>query len=228
MSEASMVRRCGTRRFSRVLVTAGPTRERLDSVRYISNFSTGNMGYALAAASLDKGYKVTLISGPTQLKRPKGARFIPVEDASEMERAVKANIKKADCLFMAGAVSDWRPTKRISGKIRKAGKKSMTLRLVPNPDILREIGRAKGKKLIAGFALESSEADKRAEAKLKDKNLDLIVANSVGKKTPFGSGKTDVTIIDRRGKRERIEGATKKNIARKILKRAERLWREER
>ncbi len=221
-----MNRRCGVKKLSNVLVTAGPTRERLDSVRFISNFSTGHMGYELAKASLDKGYNVTLISGPTALKRPKGVRFISVEDASQMERAVKANIKRADCLFMASAVCDWRPKWRFNGKMKKTGKNKMTVRLIPNPDILRSVGRTKGDKLIAGFALESSDAVKKAKAKLKDKNLDLIVANSVAKKTPFGPGNTDVTIIDKHGRQERVANASKKKIARKILSSAERIWRE--
>ncbi len=214
------------KRFTNILVTAGPTRERLDSVRFISNFSTGNMGYELAKASLDKGYNVTLISGPTALKRPKGVRFISVEDASQMERAVKANIKRADCLFMASAVCDWRPKRKFSGKMKKAGKNKMTIKLIPNPDILRGVGRAKGDKFIAGFALESSDAAKKAETKLKDKNLDLIVANSVVERRPFGPGATDVTIIDKHGRQERITNTSKKKIARKILSSAERVWRE--
>jgi len=216
------------KRFSNVLVTAGPTRERLDSVRFISNFSTGNMGYELAKASLDRGYNVTLISGPTALKRPKGARFVSVEDTRQMEKAVTANIKRADCLFMASAVCDWRPKKRFNGKLKKVGKNKMTVDLVPNPDILRAIGRTKRDKLIAGFALESSDAAKKAKTKLKDKNLDLIVANSVAKRTPFGPGKTDVTIIDKHGRQERVVNTSKKSIARKILRNAERIWQEER
>jgi phosphopantothenoylcysteine decarboxylase/phosphopantothenate--cysteine ligase len=214
------------KKLSSILVTAGPTRERIDSVRYISNFSTGNMGYELAKVSIEKGYKVTLISGPTALGKPGGARFISVEDTSQMEKAVRDNIENADCLFMASAVCDWRPIKRRSGKIKKAGKDRMTIDMVPNPDILRSVGRKKKGKLIAGFALEADSAVEKAKAKLKDKHLDLVVANSVKGRTPFGAGNTDVTIMDKRGRTEKIVNASKKKVAARILRSAEKIWRE--
>lgn len=214
------------RGFSRILITAGPTRERLDSVRFISNFSTGNMGYELAKAALKKGYKVTLISGPTSLPPPKGADFIPVEGALQMDRAVRRNLKKSDCLFMASAVCDWRPQKVMSRKIKK-GPKKIALRLIQNPDILGRIGKNKDGKMLVGFALESDALIKNASQKLKKKNLDLIVANKIkAKKTPFGAGKTDVIIIDRYGRRKNISKATKRRVAVELLSRAEGLWQE--
>jgi phosphopantothenoylcysteine decarboxylase/phosphopantothenate--cysteine ligase len=184
------------------------------------------MGYELAKVSLAKGYKVTLISGPTHLARPKGARFIPVEDARELDRAVRRHFKEADCLFMSSAVCDWRPARKASGKMKKGEKKKMKLDLVQNPDILSRIGKVKGRRLSAGFALESKALIKNAKAKLKRKNLDLIVANSVGKKKPFGAGKTDVVIIDKHGRKERMVDASKKRVAGKILQRAEKIWQE--
>lgn len=212
------------RNLSSVLVTAGPTRERLDSVRFISNFSSGNMGYEIARAALNRGLKVTLISGPTDLRRPKGARFIGVESASEMASAVKKNLKGADCVFMASAVSDWRPRKRAQGKIKK-GRAAFTLKLVRNPDILSGIARKKNGRIVVGFALESENLLANAARKLKKKNADFIVANKIGPRSPFGKGRTDVTIIDRDGGIEAIEDATKGYIARKLLKKAEALCR---
>lgn len=213
---------------SHILITAGPTREKLDSVRFISNFSTGNMGYELAEAALKKGYKVTLISGPTELTPPKGVNFVKIEDARQMEKAVKRNFKRADCLFMASAVCDWRPKKAARGKIKK-GPKRLSIELIENPDILGRIGGDKGGRLLVGFALESKELIKNATAKLKRKRLDLIVANRVGsKRSPFGAGETDVTFIEKGGKRERIFNISKSAVAAEALKRAERLWRERR
>ena len=119
----------------KVLVTAGPTLERIDPVRFISNFSTGRMGYEIARAALAKGSKVTLISGPTNLTPPKGVRFIPVESALEMSRKVFSEFNRSDCIFMTSAVCDWRPAVKSAGKIKRSrGRK--VLKLVENPDIL--------------------------------------------------------------------------------------------
>ena len=211
-----------------ILVTAGPTRERLDDVRFISNFSTGKMGYEIAQAALDKGYKVTLISGPTGIAPPKGARLLQVESASEMEKAVRINFKKSDCLFMASAVCDWRPKRPVARKIKKRSKKNMSLQLVQNPDIVAGIAKKKQKRLVAGFALEAASLIPNARRKLKDKNLDFIVANRLGKKTPFGPVKTDATIIDRYGRLDEVRNAAKGFIARRVLAKAEELWAEER
>jgi len=211
---------------SRILITAGPTREKIDSVRFVSNYSTGAMGYEIAAAARKKGYKVTLITGPTELSRTKsvgGVKVVRVEDARQMERAVKKNIKRSDCLFMASAVCDWRPERPIIGKIKKGASKIM-LPMVANPDILAAIGGKKNGKLLVGFALESKSLLANARKKLLEKNLDAIVANRVGKKTPFGAGKTDVTIIDKYGDRRRMRNAHKSAIAKELLKKVEELW----
>jgi phosphopantothenoylcysteine decarboxylase/phosphopantothenate--cysteine ligase len=212
----------------RALITAGPTIERLDSVRFISNFSTGNMGYELAKAALRRGYKVTLISGPTNLQPPAGANFINIESARDMRAAVNKNFKESDCVFMASAVCDWRPERPAEGKIKK-GPKRLSLRLVRNPDILGGMGRHKDGRLLVGFALESDALTRNAIQKLRRKNLDLIVANKIGRvRTPFGSGKTDVVIIDRCGGQRDIRRVTKKRIAEEVLDRAESLWEERR
>lgn len=207
----------------KILITAGPTRERIDGVRFISNFSTGVMGYELAKAAVKRGLEVTLISGPTALLPPEGARFVSVEAAREMENAVRRNFKACDCLFMAAAVSDFRPDKEARGKIRK--KKALTLRLVENPDILKKITRDKDKRIVAGFALESGNVIKNAQKKLKKKNLDFIVANRLSKeKPPFGAGAADVVIIDRYGEKIRIKNAPKRKIAEGLLDKANSLW----
>jgi len=211
-----------------ILVTAGPTRERLDGVRFISNFSTGKMGYEIAQAALDEGYSVTLISGPTEIAPPKGARLVRVESALEMEKAVRINFKKSDCLFMASAVCDWRPKRPAAGKIKKRSKKNLSLKLVQNPDIVAGIAKEKEKRLVAGFALEAVSLIPNAKRKLKDKDLDFIVANRLGKKSPFGPVRTDATIIDRYGRSDEVRNAAKGLIARRALKKAEELWAEER
>jgi len=214
--------------FTKILVTAGPTRERLDSVRFISNFSSGNMGFEIAKAALKRGYRATLISGPTNLSIPKGVRFIPIENAGGMHKAVRENFKDSDCLFMASAVCDWRPRRIARGKIKKKHRK-MLLRLVETPDVLASVGKRKDGRVLVGFALESNSLIKNAKAKLKKKNLDFIVANSIKKGfTPFGSGVTDVTIIDKYGAAENIANATKAKIAGRLLDKAEKIWREER
>lgn len=185
------------------------------------------MGNELARAALRRGYRVTLISGPTDLVSPKGANFIQVEDAREMDREVKKNFKDCDCLFMTSAVCDWRPKKTVRGKIKKGSLKRISLELVQNPDILGGIGKDKDGKVLVGFALESNRLIENAKAKLKKKHLDLIVANRIEKnKNPFGAGKADVAIIDRTGKVEKISNITKKEIAERLLNKTERLWEE--
>jgi len=214
------------KRLSKILVTAGPTRERLDDIRFISNLSTGRMGYAVADCAAKRGYKVTLISGPTNIAPPGGVKFIEIEDARQMEREVKKNIKKADCLFMTSAVCDWRPEARVHGKIKKErlGKK-ISIKLVKNPDILAGVSGDKDGKILIGFALESESLLTNAKKKLKAKRLDLIVANSARhKKSPFGHGKTDVTFIDNRGNVKNIRHATKKKVAKELLDSTEALW----
>ncbi|HPC94359.1 MAG TPA: phosphopantothenoylcysteine decarboxylase [Sedimentisphaerales bacterium] len=163
----------------RFLITAGGTREYLDPVRFISNASSGRMGYALAAAALKVGHEVTLITAPTALKPPPGAQLIAVESAREMFAAVKEHFARCDCLIMAAAVSDFAPAHRSKTKIKKDGRLRLTLPLKPTPDILRWAGRHRSAaQIVVGFALEDRHLRANAERKMRDKGLDMIVANA--------------------------------------------------
>ena len=159
-----------------ILITAGGTREYIDPVRYISNASTGKMGYALTHAAIKAGHEVTLISASSALRRPKSAKFIDVETAEEMFAAVKENFDRADCLIMSAAVSDYRPANPSKTKIKKS-KDALEIKLKPTKDILAWAGRNKKDKLVVGFALEDKNLKANAEAKLRNKKLDMIVAN---------------------------------------------------
>jgi len=180
----------------RVIVTAGPTREYLDPVRFISNRSSGKMGYAIARASLRRGAKVTLISGPSVLPQPQGAKFISVETAAEMSDAVDRELPGATILIMSAAVSDFMPAERAGEKIEKS--RELRLRLLQTPDILSNIGKRKDRLFTVGFAAETGRKIDRAKRKLKEKNMDVIVWNDV---TKTGSGfdvdTNSVVILDR-------------------------------
>jgi len=161
-----------------ILITAGPTREEIDPVRYISNHSSGKMGYALARAACRRGAKVLLISGPTALAEPDGVRVVNVTSASEMHREVMARVGECDVIIKAAAVADYRPLARNAKKIKKkAG--SATIELVKNPDILAELGGIQHHPFLVGFAAETDALAENAEKKLREKNLDMIVANDV-------------------------------------------------
>ncbi len=163
----------------RFLITAGGTREYIDPVRFISNASSGRMGYALAAAALKAGHEVTLVSAPTALKPPTGATFVAVESAAEMFAAVKEHFARCHCLIMAAAVADFTPARPSKTKIKKDGGLKPTLRLKPTPDILRWAGRHKSaSQVVVGFALEDRNLRDNAERKMRDKHLDMIVANT--------------------------------------------------
>jgi phosphopantothenoylcysteine decarboxylase / phosphopantothenate---cysteine ligase len=162
----------------RFLITAGGTREYIDPVRFISNSSSGRMGYALARAALKSGYEVTLITAPTALKPPVGAKVVAVESAAQMFAAVKEHFARCDCLIMAAAVSDYTPAKPSRTKLKKQAAR-FTLELKPTPDILQWAGRHKtASQIVVGFALEDRDLRANAERKLRDKHLDMIVANA--------------------------------------------------
>lgn len=201
----------------KILVAAGPTRERIDPVRFISNYSTGVFGYEIAKEAKRRGFGVTLVSGPTALEAPRGVRFIGVESSLEMRRALLKEFKKADCVIMTAAVADWRPLYSAKRKIKKSPKK--TIELVENPDILAELGAEKKKKVAVGFALETENLEKNALKKLKDKSLDLIVANRLKRhgSNIFGDKLIDVVTVDRFGNRARIYNKSKRELARIIL-----------
>lgn len=199
------------------LVTAGPTRERIDPVRFISNYSTGTFGYALAREARRRGCRTTLISGPTALARPRGVRLVSVESALQMRDAVRREWKRHSCLIMAAAVADWRPLAPSARKIKR-GTGPVTLRFVPNPDIVGGIRGSRKGKVVVGFALETDALKKNAAKKLKEKNLDMIVANRLGKTANvFGDGLTDVCLLDRRGGIRRYRGKKKAVLAKIIL-----------
>jgi len=181
----------------KILVSAGPTREYIDPIRFISNPSTGKMGYLIAEYAKKNGFDVILVSGPTYLNPPAGVKFIRVESAREMEKEILKYFPKVDLLIMCAAVSDWRPYKKFKNKIKR--KKEWLLKLVPNPDILKKVSKIKKEnQKIVGFALETENIIENAKKKLNEKKLDLIVGN-----TPefFGEGKRgDVYFIFNNGK----------------------------
>jgi len=182
----------------RFLVTAGPTREFIDPFRFLSNPSTGRMGYALAAAARNRGFPVTLISGPVCLEPPPGATLIPVNSAREMYAAVRAGFPSCDVLVMAAAVADWRPAEISRRKLKKTGRR-LLLELVRNPDILAELGREKGGRILVGFAAETDNLVDYARDKLEHKNLDMIVANDISRRDSGFASPTNRLIILRPG-----------------------------
>jgi len=199
-----------------ILVTAGPTREKIDPIRFISNYSTGTFGYAIAKEAARSGFIVTLISGPTALKAPSGIKFIRVESALDMKRAVLKEFAKADCLIMVAAVSDWRAGSTARRKVKRGTVKR--LELVENPDILAGLGKKKGRRVLVGFALETEDLIKNAMEKIKKKNLDLIIANKYSPKADiFGNEKVNISIISRFGDRLDIRRKTKREAAKIIL-----------
>jgi phosphopantothenoylcysteine decarboxylase/phosphopantothenate--cysteine ligase len=162
-----------------ILITAGPTREAIDPVRYISNYSSGKMGYAIAKAAQQRGARVILISGPVAIPAPLGVELINVVTAEEMRQAVLARLGEATVVIKAAAVADYRPAEVAATKIKKESRASMTLPLIKNADILAEIGANKGGRLVVGFAAETTDLLENARKKLLSKNLDMIVANDV-------------------------------------------------
>ena len=205
-----------------VNVTAGPTREHLDDVRFLSNASSGRMGYAIARAAASAGHRVTLVSGPVALHAPEGVKLIRVISTQEMYDAAARAFVRSDCLIGAAAPADFRPARRIRGKAKKAaGPRSLPLK--PTVDILASLGRKKRRQVIIAFALEAQRPVTNALAKLKSKNADAVVLN---RPEAMGSAKVDVTVFTRDRKRVDLRGATKDRIARSLVSLAERLHAE--
>ena len=203
----------------RILVTAGPTREHLDPVRYITNYSSGKMGYALAIAGRRRGARVVLISGPSALTAPRGVTFVSVSSAVEMEEAVMAHLKASTIVIKAAAVADYRPANRLASKMKKQTG-PLTLSLERNPDIIAEIGKKKGKRILVGFAVETENLIENARAKLVDKNMDLIVANDVTQAgAGFGYDTNIIKILDRNGGQVELPMMDKIAAADRILDR---------
>jgi len=181
------------------------------------------MGYRIAESASKRRHAVTLISGPTRLKQPRVKKFIPIERASDLLRALKKEIENADCLIMCAAVSDFRARHVIKKKIKRG--KALSLELVSNKDILSELTRYKKDKVFVGFSLETEDLIKRSFLKLKNKHLDLIVANRLSSaRNPFGDNKLDAYIINKSGDYTQIKGKNKAFIARVLLDKIEKLW----
>jgi phosphopantothenoylcysteine decarboxylase/phosphopantothenate--cysteine ligase len=202
-----------------VLVTAGPTQEPLDTVRFISNPSSGKMGYAIAQAARERGAEVILVSGPTSLTPPLGVKAVQVRTAIEMRDAVLDEYEKVDVVIKAAAVSDYRPKQALAYKVKKAEDVQL-VELVRNPDILAELGRRKGKRVLVGFAAETEDLLANAQRKIQAKNLDMIVANEVGKDgVGFRSDDNKVVILHHDGRIEDLPVMSKRQLAHEILQR---------
>lgn len=197
-----------------VLVTAGPTQEPIDPVRFISNRSSGKMGYAIAAAAARRGARTLLISGPTSLPPPDGVDFVDVRTAEQMAQAVLARLEDATIVIKAAAVADYRPVTAAPQKIKKGGGK-LSLDLEPTTDILAEIGRRKGRRLVVGFSAETERLQANAGKKLEEKNVDLMVANDVTQGV-FDSDYSTAVLITRQGATE-LPRMTKAELAGRIL-----------
>lgn len=201
----------------KILVTAGGTREYLDPVRFIGNASSGKMGYALAEAASSRGAKVRLISALTSLPKPKGLEIINVTTACQMMDKVLKNFKSSDVLIMTSAVGDFRAAK-VEKQKRGRGKGGWDVKLIPNPDILVEVGKIKKNKLTVGFSIETKNHVQKAKEKLKKKKLDLIVANDINTKdSGFESDTNKATFIDKKGNIEKLPLLSKRELADKIL-----------
>jgi phosphopantothenoylcysteine decarboxylase/phosphopantothenate--cysteine ligase len=200
----------------RLLITAGPNHEPLDPIRYISNRSSGKMGYALARQGVRRGAEVTLISGPTSLPPPAGVRLLSVMTAAEMRQAVLKEFPSATVVLMAAAVADFHPEKFVAKKIKR-GEGPFRLTLKPNPDILRELGMRKNGQILIGFAAETEALVANAKKKLREKNLDLIVANNVAEEGSGFDGDTNAaTLLDRKGAVQPLPLMTKDELADRI------------
>ncbi|MDO9573472.1 MAG: bifunctional phosphopantothenoylcysteine decarboxylase/phosphopantothenate--cysteine ligase CoaBC, partial [Candidatus Contubernalis sp.] len=199
------------------MITAGPTREPLDPIRYLSNYSSGRMGFALAEAARDRGAEVVLVSGPTGLNPPKGVQFVPIKTTLEMREVVLRKFPETDIVIKAAAVADYRP-EEVSGQKIKKSQGNLVVKLKKNPDILGELGQLKKEQLLIGFAAETEELKENALKKLKNKNLDMIVANDI---TLPGAGfevdTNQVKVFKRSGEVTEFPLMTKRELADKIL-----------
>lgn len=203
----------------RIIVTAGPNCEPIDPVRFISNRSTGKMGFAMARIAWRRGAEVTLVSGPTALTPPRGIRFCPARTAREMQQAVLEHYPQATMVVSAAAVADYRPAHIAPQKLKK-GEGKFVIEMARNPDILAELSQQKGDRLLIGFATETENVMQNAERKLRGKNLDLIVANDVTQEGAGFAGETNiVTLIDRSGKVESLPLMSKDEVAHAVYDR---------
>lgn len=213
--------RRGEIRAMHFLITAGGTREYMDPVRFISNASSGKMGHALVRAALKAGHRVTLVTAPTNQREPRGAKIVRVETAQEMFEAVRDDFGRCDCLIMGAAVADYAPAKRAKAKIKKTGK-VLTLRLKPTTDILKWAAKHRKRgQILVGFALEDRDLRGRAQEKLKDKNLDVVVANPP---SAIGADRASFEIKVQDLPWGKFEGTAKTTVARSVVRRVEELF----
>jgi phosphopantothenoylcysteine decarboxylase / phosphopantothenate---cysteine ligase len=202
----------------RFLITAGPTREPIDPVRYISNRSSGKMGYAIAEAALAAGYDVTLISGPVNLDPPPGAQVVSILTSDEMYSAVHRHAPECDVLVMCAAVADYKPREVSATKIKKHNE-HFALDLIPTRDILASLPHKDREFLLVGFAAETNDIEENAKQKLRAKNCDIIVANDVSSAdSGMESDENELTIFFRNGEKGKISRGSKKIIARELVK----------
>ena len=200
-----------------ILVTAGPTREFIDPVRFISNRSSGKMGYAIARAAVRRGHRVVLVSGPVSLPSPEGLTLVRVISAADMHSAVEENIADCDALVMAAAVSDWRPDRIHENKLKKRLAPA-TLKLEPVPDILLGLAARKGGRIFVGFAAETERLLDEARDKLRRKRLDMIVANDVSRADAgFEVDTNAVTFIPAHGEAQTLPLLSKDEVAERLL-----------
>lgn len=201
-----------------ILITTGPTREYIDPVRFISNASSGKMGKALTEEALKQNCKVIVVKGPSNIDIPKSknCKIVDVVSAKDMLNAVKQNLKFTDIFIGAAAVSDYRPVSVAKNKIKKKdiGSDTINLKLVKNPDIIKYVGNRKNNKIVVGFALETRNLLSYAKTKLKEKNLDMIVANGAN---TISSEKSAPTLIFKGGKTRVLKSASKEKIAKEII-----------
>jgi phosphopantothenoylcysteine decarboxylase / phosphopantothenate---cysteine ligase len=199
----------------RFLITAGPTREPIDPVRYLSNRSSGKMGYAIAEAAMEAGHDTVLISGPVNLDPPNGARLVSVSTSDQMFEAVHQHILNCDVLVMSAAVADYRPASIAKQKIKKS-EANRSLELIPTPDVLASLAKRDRKFLVVGFAAETENMEANALKKLHEKDCDVIVANDA--RTAMESDENEVRVLFRNGEKKNISRAPKKIIARELVK----------
>jgi phosphopantothenoylcysteine decarboxylase/phosphopantothenate--cysteine ligase len=200
-----------------ILITAGPTQEPIDPVRFISNRSTGRMGYALAEAALDRGASVILVSGPVALDPPRGAEVVRVQTGADMRDAVFTHLERATAVIKCAAVADFRPAAPAAEKIKKK-RAPVSIALDPVPDILAELGRVKGDRLLIGFAAETENLLEYARRKLEEKNCDMVVANRVGVAgSGFESDTNEVLLVMRGGEVVEVPRAPKREVADRVL-----------
>jgi len=201
----------------RVLVSAGPTRESIDPVRFVTNRSSGRMGYAIAGCARRRGASVTIVSGPTTIEAPTGCELVRVETAEEMNEAMRSRVTSADVVIMVAAVADYRPSEAAANKIKKSSS-GMTLSMQPTPDIISGLAQARGERILVGFAAETKDLAENARSKLRRKKLDLIVANDVSAvDSGFDVETNSAILLDRFGGEECTETVSKPELAGIVL-----------